>query len=299
MLTHNCPLCGCEARAPYNGTNGGRVVCTVCGDFFITEEAWDDHFTEYPLSKKEKAYISAWLHGKPRTKLDTELVETLKDLKPPSVISRLDNLLFTLSQESTSLEWVEIEDKYRPIVWAQDFKELRAYMVQLCQAGWIEAAPLGEVYRLKVDGWRRVDELSQLRGTGNQAFIAMSFSADLNNLHLNAMVPAITAAGYSPYRVDMSEHNGKIDDEIVAQIRRSRFIVADFTGHRGGVYYEAGFAQGLGLPVIWCCRKDDVENLHFDVRQYNCLLWNDGQLEDFQSRLQFRIESILGQGPLR
>ncbi|MFC1886373.1 hypothetical protein ACFLZM_04890, partial [Thermodesulfobacteriota bacterium] len=70
------------------------------------------------------------------------------------------------------------------------------------------------------------------------------------------------------------QFNGKIDDEIIAQIRRSRFIVADFTGHRGGVYYEAGFAKGLGLEVIWTCNKNDIDKLHFDIRQYNCIDWD-------------------------
>jgi len=46
------------------------------------------------------------------------------------------------------------------------------------------------------------------------------------------------------------------------------------TGQRGGVYFEAGFALGLGKPVIWTCRSDDMEKLHFDTRQYNHVTWN-------------------------
>jgi hypothetical protein len=46
-------------------------------------------------------------------------------------------------------------------------------------------------------------------------------------------------------------------------------------GHRGGVYFEAGFAMGLGLPVFWTCRQDDLDKLHFDIRQYNCIDWAD------------------------
>jgi nucleoside 2-deoxyribosyltransferase len=46
-------------------------------------------------------------------------------------------------------------------------------------------------------------------------------------------------------------------------------VVADFTGDRGGVYYEAGFAQGLGIPVIWTVREDWLDRIHFDTRQYN------------------------------
>ena len=45
-------------------------------------------------------------------------------------------------------------------------------------------------------------------------------------------------------RIDRLEHNRKIDDEIIAEIRRSRYLVADFTGNRAGVYFEAGFALG-------------------------------------------------------
>jgi len=33
-------------------------------------------------------------------------------------------------------------------------------------------------------------------------------------------------------------------------------MICDLTGYRGGVYFEAGFAYGLGLEVIYTCRKD-------------------------------------------
>ena len=56
---------------------------------------------------------------------------------------------------------------------------------------------------------------------------------------------AISGAGYKPVRIDKHQHNNRIDDEIVAAIRQSRFVVADFTQQRGGVYFEAGLAMGL------------------------------------------------------
>ena len=65
----------------------------------------------------------------------------------------------------------------------------------------------------------------------------------------------ILEAGYDPVRIDHIEHINRIDDEIIAQINASRFVVADFTGHRGGVYFEAGYALGLGLPVFWSRRE--------------------------------------------
>ena len=114
--------------------------------------------------------------------------------------------------------------------------------------------------------------------------------------------PAIRDAGYEPIRVDNVQHNRKIDDEIIALIRRSRFVVADFTAGkpeepRGGVYYEAGFAYGLGREVIYTCRRDFVEALHFDTRQYNHIVWEEDKLSDFRKNLQNRIEATIGRGP--
>jgi hypothetical protein len=67
-------------------------------------------------------------------------------------------------------------------------------------------------------------------------------------------------------------------------------------GHRGGVYFEAGYAMGRGLPVIWTCKRDDIDTLHFDVRQYNCIDWTAPG--DLATRLQKRIEALLGRGPI-
>ena len=82
-------------------------------------------------------------------------------------------------------------------------------------------------------------------------------------------------------------------------IRRSRFVVADFTGQRGGVYFEAGYALGLGLRVIWLCRDGELKDVHFDTRQYNFLVWKAGEYADLAKRLQNRIEATLGRGPIK
>lgn len=78
---------------------------------------------------------------------------------------------------------------------------------------------------------------------------------------------------------------------VIAEIRRSRFLMADFThgrvGVRGSVYYEAGFAHGLWLEVIFCCREGTEP--HFDTRQYNHIMWKDA--DDLRERLLARIRA--------
>ena len=139
------------------------------------------------------------------------------------------------------------------------------------------------------------DELTAKRGRSEEVFVAMSFSPHMTTAYESGLKVGIERAGYVPIRVDRTEHVNRIDDEIVARIRRSAFVVADFTEQKAGVYFEAGFALGLNLPVIWTCRENDIEDLHFDVRQYNCIDWTDEV--DLARRLQLRIEAIVGTGP--
>src|SRR5262249_1613975 len=109
-----------------------------------------------------------------------------------------------------------------------------------------------------------------------------------------AIEPGIIDAGYQPIRVDKYEHTQRIDDEIIAQIRRCRFLVADFTEQKRGVYFEAGFGLGLGRNVIWMCNETDKDKLHFDTRQFNHILYND--LEKAKRDLTNRIVALEGPG---
>lgn len=113
---------------------------------------------------------------------------------------------------------------------------------------------------------------------------------------IDAIKPAILLAGYEPKRIDEHEYIEGVVDEILTLIRQSRFVIADLTGGRGGVYYEAGFAKGLGLKVIFTCNEKYFNQRHFDTQHYNCLKWQDGQYEDFTKKLANRIEAMIGRG---
>jgi hypothetical protein len=170
--------------------------------------------------------------------------------------------------------------------------------------------------QLSFDGLVAAEELGGSSRNVDQAFVAMWFSSELNEAYSKGIEPAIVEAGYRPMRIDAKDHNNKIDDEIIAEIRRSRFLIADFTcgvhelkeanEHgksksvsvpRGGVYFEAGFARGLGLEVIWTCREDMINHVHFDTRQFNHILWKDPN--DLRAKLSKRISATIGDGPLR
>jgi hypothetical protein len=127
------------------------------------------------------------------------------------------------------------------------------------------------------------------------ALVAMWFDEKVDRLYADAIEPAILGAGYKSLRMKELEHVNRIDDEIIAQIRRSRFMVADFTGQRGGVYFESGYMLGQGRNVFWMCENSELEKVHFDTRQYNFINYKD--LEEAKKRLLYRILAVEGEGP--
>ncbi len=138
---------------------------------------------------------------------------------------------------------------------------------------------------LTIQGLKRLHELLNLTENKTQPFVAMWFPSDgeyvgvLNN-YVNSITKAILQAGYSaPYIANRDKYNGAIMNKVINQIRESRFLIADLTcdkkaGMRGGVYYEAGMAAGLGMPVILTCHKKAQKFVHFDLKQFNTIFWN-------------------------
>lgn len=155
--------------------------------------------------------------------------------------------------------------------------------------------------KLTPAGHMRLEQLDGMNVGSDQGFIAMWFDSSMDEVAKEGFAAGISDAGYRPLRIDQKEHADKIDDQIIAEIRRSRFVVADFTSEpdkpRGGVYFEAGFARGLGIPVIWTCRQDLIDKVHFDTRQFNHIAWVN--FAELRSKLAARISAVIGDGPHR
>ena len=156
-------------------------------------------------------------------------------------------------------------------------------------------------FEVTIDGYSRIADV-ETNIDSSQAFVAMWFDSTMDEAYDKGIRPAIENTGCEPFKIDEKPDVDKIDDEIIGEIRRSRFLVADFThgarGARGGVYYEAGFAYGLGLPIVRSCRKDivDKNELHFDVRQHYHVVWET--VDELRDGLEKRIRALIGQRPM-
>jgi hypothetical protein len=150
----------------------------------------------------------------------------------------------------------------------------------------------GDGLTLTLAGW---EAFRPIRGGAlGTCFVAMAFDPALDAAYTQGIESAVvTDCKFTLVRVDRVEHNDNINDRIISEIRACQFLVADFTLHRNGVYFEAGFASGLGRPVIWTCRRDEMRDAHFDTRPYNHILWDSP--DDLRVKLANRIRATVGQ----
>ena len=123
-------------------------------------------------------------------------------------------------------------------------------------------------------------------------FVAMWFDPSMDDIYANGILAPITELGYDVVRIDKEEHNERIDQRIFELIRKARFMVADFTENRAGVYYEAGFANGQGIPVIHTCHARDFDKRHFDIGTLNTIKYTSAI--ELAPMLSKRVEETIG-----
>lgn len=148
--------------------------------------------------------------------------------------------------------------------------------------------------RLTVHGWTALDPAA-VGGVPGRVFVAMSFNPSLDEVFDHGISMAVEKDCHmKATRIDREHFPDQISDRILAEIRRSQIVVADFTDHKAGVYFEAGFALALGRIVIWTCREDCIGAAHFDTRQYPHILWKTPA--ELRQKLRDRILALTGSG---
>ena len=232
-----------------------------------------------PLTEKEEDRLRARLttmliglreHGETYPMVTTGLVEAAYMKQPLATHERADRLLQFVAKSTASVgDFVQLSpsNSDAAFAWSEslDWGEVYYLLGYLEERGWLYAAPSSSwsIFegQVTVNGHARIQEL-KVNVDSAQAFVAMWFDDSMNEAFKQGVEPAVSQAGYSPVRIDQKEYINKIDDEIIAEIRRSRFLVADFTqgddGARGGVYYEgrvrsrAWFASYFHLSTRRC-----------------------------------------------
>jgi len=281
------------------GFDGVHQNCPRCGEFKLTRSA--SSIMRQGLGKTKRALLSGWIRNQNRLgsvpMITTENLKKILATPLPSVMDRANALLeeAVLGLDGLGDSFNITEPRFLAATYSSNTQDVNYLLGILSDQGHAEAKTLDGGCEILPGGYIKLAELKGKGSASINGFVAMSFQADLNEIYADGFQIGILEAGYEPLRMDRIEHINRIDDEIISQINSAKFVVADFTGHRGGVYFEAGYALGIGLPVFWTCKKSEMSDLHFDIRQFNCIDWDTP--EELARRLKVRIEAVLGSGP--
>lgn len=271
---HPCLICsyphvGAVSLVATHHMDADEISCPRCGSYLAGPFA-KAVLKEFSAEQRADVSIAVrqnHISGGDPIPIDQSTVEEILASSPPrlSLFEGVDRALLYLAARAPS-HFAQItfhKEIDFPALRFKSEREMNDALVAAARLGYFES----DKSRITVDGWRRILELRRDAPNSRQAFVAMWFAKELDEGWEQGFKPGIDSTGlFDAIRVSAIEHNDKIDDRIVAEIRRSGLVVADFTGDRGGVYFEAGFAMGLGIPVIWTCRKDWFDKVHFDTR---------------------------------
>ncbi len=231
------------------------------------------------------------LDGRDRPVLHSYSVKAIvAELPNPRTSSKPDLLLVALSKlfpgvgQSLSVDW----DRDYPLACAHPGGEIKFHFRALKERDYVAGEGNAAI---TLSGWERIEQLASDPGVSKTAFVAMRFTDDMLEAYKEAFAPAIEKAGFQPVLANDPQHNEKIDAQIMTEIKRSRFVVADSTGRNAGVYFEAGYAIGLLRPASWTCRAENEGDMHFDTRQYNHILWKS--TDDLREQLYYRIAATI------
>ena len=286
-----CTLCGQQPES------GGLIdfdrriygfVCNRCGKYQVTAEACNELGDIRLLRCATRQASEA---GRTVLLTTRNLKSLASEHEDASIPRNLDKFLHFLAIRCPrpGMHQTVDDDRDYPVMDALspvEFGYIKQYAEEL---GLVRAS--GPVYWITPSGWDRLGGASNIPDAG-RCFVAMAFHASLETAYKDGIEKAVrNDCGFDAVRMLELEHNDKICDRIVVEIRRAQFVIADFTFQRGGVYFEAGFAAALNRPVIWTCKTCHFHRLHFDTRQYNHIKWDTPA--DLRTQLAARIRGTI------
>jgi nucleoside 2-deoxyribosyltransferase len=307
-ITNTCPVCklqGPNVISKADTEEKSTYKCARCGKFTIT------HTVERMAGKKNLGpKICGWIRNLSELGMDipeintnslAEIEQSIPDYNPSDKQYLFLRNIARKSHYPGDSVTLSPEFDY-PLAWASAPQEILFYirfLVERNLLAWtsnkeISLKPGSQSVSVAATarGWEYLEQYEQRAIELSQAFVAISFSESMKKVWQKAIKPAINEAGYKACRIDVEKHTDKINAKNIAEIKNSLFVVAEVTEHNRVVYFDAGYAMGRNLPVIWCVRKDDLHNVHFNTSQCNHVVWET--TEELKEKLYDVICAVVG-----
>lgn len=311
-MTNPCPVCKTELRKTESSGDRYFYECPRCGPFSLSGTARSTIQGQVGRTKDGSAKLSHALYRMTRREqwamVTSDLLENiLVNGSLPKPHEQLENLILWLGENQPNMgDAIEVVDQAIAAVGTTDMGSVGFLTSQAIEAGLVN----GEVCRaiggdcfipsaqLTLKGWKQFDELQRGKSSSRMAFMAMQFGdPELDRIYQDHFKRAVAASGFDLKRLDEGQPAGLIDDRLRVEIRQSRFLIADLTHHNKGAYWEAGYAEGLGKPVIYTCRKDVFDDKakapHFDTNHHLTVVWSPNDLATIEAKLTATIRATL------
>lgn len=303
-----CPICREPANVKPIERQAIAIECTRCGNFLMPKKCF--MFSESMLDQDQEK-IARGSYGIRRIQAhNPDPIITAKALgefiatSRPSIVEQSENLLSELATKAGEPGvQVEVTNHFGWIglVGAKTEAGVKAIFDYLLQLGVIEegdSTMSALRYRVTVEGWQHYEELQKQAKDSTIAFMAMQFGdAELDKVVDEIFRDAVAQTGFRLQKLTDEQRAGLIDDQLRVQIRRARLLIADLTHANNGAYWEAGFAEGLGIPVIYTCKQSVFDNPktkpHFDTNHYLTVPWDPENLQVAVDKLKATIRATL------
>ncbi len=310
---HTCPICltsgaGVSITPWSGGSETFDLDCPNCGPHLLSATADVVLGRQLHGATLATARVAHAVHKMPRATLVTSamVLRLAEQTDLPGPSERIDNVVLHLGRAVEPGLPVEVAAVHlRATIGTVSAKSAQWALQQAQALGFVEGLAPDMTTRspqqatLTAAGWRRHDELMRSAEGSRHAFMAMKFNdAELDTLFLEHLRPAIGATGFELRRNDGAHKTaGSIDNRMRVEIRTSRFVVCDLTHGNQGAYWEAGFAEGLGRPVFYLCRRDvfedPVHGPHFDVANQAFVVWDPADPAPAMRELKDMIRATL------
>lgn len=305
----SCPVCERTLSEPPDDTLD-RVLycCEHCGQFGFTRTAAVVLGRRFEKAERRlRAVFSHYLQRMQQTDkwpvVNSDVAQKILETGAlPSPREQADNFVRWLGDATNDDpgEMLDVGyDNHGAIIGAPSNASFMYVVNQLKDAGLVDCMGFAingpALARLTFDGWGRYEELRLGAPSGRVAFMAMKFGdPQLDGLVGAHFAPAVESTGFRLKRLDDNPKAGLIDDRLRVEIKACRFLIADLTHANNGAYWEAGYAEGLGKPVIYTCEKSAFHKAsHFDTNHHLTVLWEPNSFEDAARRLIDTIRATI------
>lgn len=315
MLTRtNCPVCSTtlEGWTPHvDGRDCELFECSVCGDFIATMECIEDLPGVHRDVDERRLRISHALRkmGRQRTRqvFHSTLAAQFASIPLPRPREQSDNLVRWLGENLKHLgDCVDLQgNRMRAVCGTHSVDGFDLIMGELLKSELVygsrsmgSAGTEWAFVTLTFDGWDYFEDLIRGQGAHGRGFMAMEYGhEDLDRIFGEVFVPGALGAGFELRRLSDEPKAGLIDNRMRVEIQNAVFLVADLTHSNPGAYWEAGYAEGLGKPVIYTCEKSkfDREKTHFDTSHHYTIIWDAADAKRAGDELKLAIRATLPQ----